>query len=214
LISRSLPTGKLLAQRHGGKFSNLNCSICNTCQETYEHLWNCPLNKENIDCVIEFAVWDTNEQLFINSSDIDNTVISLLKPVDIPNFLPDLVRGIAISPFVEAIRTTLNDAVGFNKYIHLLRNNLKNYFRKNIWLPRCKDQIKLEKRHGISKRYKREQFVASSLPNKEEKLAKHKSICGLATLWFESLIGNYYNYDWIKCDPSSDHDRHRLQPTG
>ena len=128
LISCTLPTSEILASRHGDKFQGLNCNICNTCPESYEHIWHCPLNLNAIDCVIDFAVWDTNEELFINCNDIEHTVITLLKPVNIPKFLPDLVHGIAISPFVEAIKTTLNSIVGFNKYIRLLRTNLKNYF--------------------------------------------------------------------------------------
>src|SRR5688572_28044433 len=62
IISRTLPTGEVLAKRHGGAFTYLNCAIYDTCQETFEHLWNCPLNDNNIDYTIVCAVSDTIDQ--------------------------------------------------------------------------------------------------------------------------------------------------------
>ena len=68
LITNSLPTGDLLALRHGGRFKIMLCSICNQHKETFEHTWLYPLNGNNIDFVISVSCTEALEEIDIHDA--------------------------------------------------------------------------------------------------------------------------------------------------
>ena len=116
VITNGLPTGCLLEHRYGGLFKNMLCSICNQQRETYEHIWVCPLNSNNIDFVIVTAVVEALEEQYILDAPRIQQLESILLTDSNTFLIADLTRGFTLD-FVNKINKFLEGVTSSKKLI-------------------------------------------------------------------------------------------------
>lgn len=175
----------------------LKCATCGIADEDYTHLWNCPNNTELVYNTVKAVTIATyREQFEFDFREDEQTLLDILTPTGIPDFLPDLARGFVIKPFKEAMEAILNSPSKAATVIKFISNNLRCTFRENIWLQRCVAQSNLEKHKKISKKYKHSTFEPPYNTDKVDKLRRNVKISGLANNWFHDMIQNGGSYGW------------------
>jgi len=108
------------------------CSICNTTKETYEHLWNCPLNTNNIDFILSLLATEVLKDLNLNNISLIQQLESFLYLNNNPLLLADLAQGFIIKEFVKKINKFFQDITISTKFILKLWQLLLDYFRQYI----------------------------------------------------------------------------------